>query len=151
MNIKGCFSHKSDDWSTPKELYEYIMSKGYIDPCPLHSEEDNLNKIYPVFSRLYINPPYSKIKEWTKFIENNPQSTRLLLIPARTDTAYFHQLLKYCPAIFFLKGRLKFGESKDSAPFPSLLLFPPYPHFASIYHGTTIEEFIKKDKLSWLR
>ena len=144
-NIKGCFSHKSDDWSTPKEFYEYLMKENYMDPCPLHSKEDNLNKIYPYNSKIFINPPYSKIKDWIIFIKNNPNSKRLLLIPARTDTQYFHELLKLHPFIYFIKGRLKFGESKDSAPFPSLLLlFPPYPSLFATYYGITIEEIIKR-------
>lgn len=145
-NLKGCFSHKTDDWATPKNFYDYLIGDGYIDPCPLHSEEDNINKVYPYGSKLFINPPYSKINDWVKFIENNRQSLRVLLIPARTDTKYFHQLLKYNPLIYFLKGRLKFGDSKDSAPFPSLLMvfmdFPP--NIFPIYVGTTLENIIEK-------
>ena len=145
MNIKGCFLHNTDDWSTPKEFYDYLMKEGYLDPCPLHSEEDNLNKVYPMRSKIFINPPYSKISEWTTFIKNNPYTKRVLLIPARTDTKYFHELLKLHPFIYFIKGRLKFGESKDSAPFPSLLLlFPTYSSLFATYYGTTIEEIIEK-------
>jgi hypothetical protein len=42
-NLKGCFSHNSDDWKTPKEIYDYFIDKGYIDPCPYQCEVDNLN------------------------------------------------------------------------------------------------------------
>ena len=145
MNLKGCFLHNTDDWSTPKEFYDYLMKEGYLDPCPLHSEEDNISKVYPYNSKLFINPPYSKISEWIQFIKNNTNTTRVLLIPSRTDTKYFHELIKLHPFIYFIKGRLKFGESKDSAPFPSLLLlFPPYPSLFATYYGTTIEEIIEK-------
>lgn len=43
-------------------------------------------------------------------------------MPARTDTKYFHELLKLKPKIYFIKGRLHFNDSKESAPFPTILL-----------------------------
>lgn len=146
MNLKGCFLHNTDDWQTPKELYDYLMERGYVDPCPLHCKDDNSKRVYPYNSLIYINPPYSQIKEWIEFIKKNYLSQRLLLIPARTDTKYFHELIKYNPFIYFIKGRLKFGDSKSSAPFPSLLLllFPQVPNLLPIYKGITIEEIIEK-------
>ena len=146
MNLKGCYLHNTDDWATPRELYEYLLSESYIDPCPLHSTEDNLKKVYPINSKIYINPPYSKIAEWTEFIKNNPFSQRVLLIPARTDTKYFHELMRLHPFIYFIRGRLKFGGSVSSAPFPSLLLllFPPYPSLLATYYATSVREIIEK-------
>ena len=148
MNLKGCYLHNTDDWSTPKEFYEYLMKVGFIDPCPLHSTEDNLKKLYHN-ERLYINPPYSKLKEWSEFIINNYKDNEiLLLIPARTDTKYFHELLKCKPWIYFIKGRLKFGESKYSAPFPSLLLLFNKYHLLTICASTTLEDIVKR-RLLW--
>lgn len=126
MNLKGCYLHNSDDWETPTELYKHFINDlECIDPCPLHSIEDNLSKI-TTQNNIYINPPYSKIKEWGKFIENNLkyENTIYLLIPARTDTKYFHELMSidYNIELYFIKGRLKFGNSKNSAPFPSVLI-----------------------------
>lgn len=111
-----------------KKLYEAFMNKGFIDPCPLHCTEDALLKEY-YGECLFINPPYSKIKyfaEWAKKQYINGCHV-YLLIPSRTDTKYFHELMRndydndYSPNIFFLKGRLKFSESK-SAPFPSCII-----------------------------
>lgn len=146
-NIKGCFSHKTDDWATPKKLYDYFMSRDYIDPCPLYSKEDNLNKVYK-YSKLFINPPYSKINEWVKFIKNNKaENIIVLLIPSRTDTKYFQELLELKPYLMFIKGRLKFGESKEGAPFPSVLLrFTPRAP-KGLYIGITIDEIIEKEIL----
>ena len=146
MNLKGCFLHNTDDWETPKELYDYLMERGYVDPCPLHCKDDNTKKEYPYNSLIYINPPYSKIKDWIEFIKINWYNRRLLLIPARTDTKYFHELLELNPFIYFIKGRLKFGDSKSSAPFPSLLLllFDPPISLLGVYKTTTIEEIIEK-------
>ena len=120
-NLKTMFSHNTDHWATPKNIYNYYIKHGYIDPCPLHSKEDNLNKKYEN-KKLFINPPYSAIDKWTEFIKNNYKTNIIvLLIPARTDTKYFHELIKLTPTIIFLKGRLKFNE-KGTAPFPSILM-----------------------------
>ena len=143
-NINGCFLHNKDDWSTPKKLYEALMEKGFSDPYPLFSKEDNLNKIYDSSSRLFINPPYSKIKEWTEFVKRNIKCEILLLIPARTDTRYFSELVKFEPDIFFIKGRLHFGDSSQSAPFPSMIMWfnPYYPKWRS-YVNVSLDEFIE--------
>lgn len=78
--------------------------------------------------RVFCNPPYGKVlKDWVKksYEESQkPNTLVVLLIPARTDTKYFHEYIYKKPnvEIRFLKGRLKFGESKNSAPFPSMLV-----------------------------
>lgn len=124
MKGKGVFLHESDHWATPKKLYNYFINNGFIDPCPLHSKEDNLEKIYEGQS-LFINPPYSQIAKWTEFIRRNINHAHeiFLLIPARTDTKYFHDLLMLWPRpeVIFIKGRLHFNEA-GSAPFPSIML-----------------------------
>lgn len=125
--LDGVFSHKSDDWATPTDIYNHFINDlKCVDPCPLHSLEDNLDKTYEN-KLIYINPPYSKIDSWCDFIENNLISGCViyLLIPSRTDTKYFHRLMKLrgCAiTLNFIKGRLKFGGSKQSAPFPSVLI-----------------------------
>ena len=71
---------------------------------------------------IFINPPYSDIKSWVDFIERNVKDNVIaLLIPARTDTIYFHKLLELNPKIIFIKGRLKFSEI-GTAPFPSIIM-----------------------------
>lgn len=124
--LKGCFSHNSDDWSTPKDIYNHFINNlGCIDPCPLNSKINNLYHIY-VNKNIYLNPPYSEINEWVKFIEKNLNYNKniYVLIPARTDTKYFHHLMRLSADIElnFIKGRLKIGESNASAPFPSVLI-----------------------------
>lgn len=127
MNTKTLFSHNTDHWKTPSTLYKKLMQNGYIDPCPFHSKEDNLDRIY-TNQYIYINPPYSQIDKWVQFIKNNYKQNVeiLLLIPARTDTKYFHELLELNPLIYFIKGRLSFNDT-GTAPFPSILMvFTPY-------------------------
>lgn len=124
MNNKLMFSKESDHWSTPKNIYDRFMSLGFVDPCPLHSQKDNLKEDFGCID-LFINPPYSDITSWVdyaiKHVDIN-QASVVLLIPSRTDTKYFHKLLDHGVDIQFIKGRLKFGNSKNSAPFPSILI-----------------------------
>ncbi len=122
--LKGCFQHKSDHWKTPSKLYEILIEKKYKDPCPFMSKKDGMKKNY-FREKIYINPPYSKIKEWVEYGINQYFKNYcevLFLIPARTDTKYFQELMSYSPDIYFIKGRLHFNDSKTGAPFPSILV-----------------------------
>jgi len=75
---------------------------------------------------VFCNPPYGKeIEKWVKKSYEESQKERttiVMLIPARTDTAWFHKYIYNKAEIRFLKGRLKFSESKNSAPFPSMIV-----------------------------
>ena len=75
--------------------------------------------------RVFCNPPYSQIAKWVEkaFRETRNDNTLVaLLIPSRTDTRYFHDYIYQRAEIRFMKGRLKFGDGKNSAPFPSMLV-----------------------------
>ena len=126
-NLKGCFLSNTDDWQTPKEIYNYFISKGYIDPCPYKSEVDNLKTDMGAVN-LFINPPYSDIKSWVDYalnhIKKHKENNIVFLIPSRTDTKYFQKMLteNVDMGIYFIKGRLHFNESKNSAPFPSCII-----------------------------
>ena len=69
-----------------------------------------------------MNPPYGrKIGAWMrKALESN--TTVVCLVPARTDTKWWHDYAMKASEIRFVKGRLKFGDSKNSAPFPSAII-----------------------------
>ena len=114
----------SDHWSTPKEIYDfYVTERKYYDPCPLHADDFVFIPItdYPVF----LNPPYSDVSNWIDWAIINHKNNHLhhvILIPSRTDTKYFHKLLEHGCDLEFVKGRLKFGDSKSGAPFPSVLV-----------------------------
>lgn len=112
------FSSKSDHWKTPRKIYEYYKEHDFFDPCPYHADFDGLNIEWEEAN--FVNPPYSKIKEWVdKCIEEHKKGkVVILLIPARTDTKYFRKLVDYGCDIVFITGRLHFNES-NSAPFPS--------------------------------
>lgn len=116
----------SNHWATPIEIYEhYINVLEYYDPCKLYDDSFNLKDYTKDYGNMFINPPYENIKDWVNYaitysyIHNRNVT---LLIPSRTDTKYFHDLLNYGVDLEFIKGRLKFGGSKYGAPFPSVLV-----------------------------
>ncbi len=71
---------------------------------------------------MFRNPPYGPgLGEWLK--RGLEAEVAVFLIPARTDTRWFHELvLPHATEIRFIRGRLKFGDAKNSAPFPSMVV-----------------------------
>lgn len=120
------FSSKSDHWFTPPDFYSELDAEFRFDfdPCPLMSREDGLKREWS--GRVFCNPPYSKIADFIRkglwHLANGDCEILVYLIPARTDTAWFHDYCYGKAEIRFVRGRLKFGGSKDSAPFPSMLV-----------------------------
>lgn len=120
------FSRKSDEWATPKETYDALNGEFDFtdDPCPLGAT-DGLTREWG--ERVYVNPPYSNIRDFVKKAMEEMDAGRskvvVFLVPSRTDTKWFHEyVLGRGGEIRFIKGRLKFGESKNSAPFPSMVV-----------------------------
>lgn len=82
---------------------------------------------------MFCNPPYGRaIKHWVKKCSdeaNKHGTTVVMLIPARTDTSYFHDYIyqKDNVEIRFIRGRLRFGGSSENAPFPNMVVIfnPP--------------------------
>jgi phage N-6-adenine-methyltransferase len=134
MNVH--FSSKSNEWETPQSLFDELNAKYNftLDPCSTHEnakckkhftmEEDGLKQSW-AGEVVFMNPPYgSEIKHWIKkaYEESLLGGVIVCLIPARTDTKYWHKYIFPYANIEFLEGRLKFGESKNSAPFPSAIV-----------------------------
>lgn len=75
---------------------------------------------------MFCNPPYGRvIGDWVKKAyeeSQQPDTLVVMLIPARTDTKWFHDYIYHKAEIRFIRGRLKFGGSKNSAPFPSMVV-----------------------------
>ena len=107
---------KTDDWSTPKYIYDYFKLHDFIDPCKLFELEEH-NNLFTDFGDvpLFINPPYSQLKFWIEyaiFYHRIYKNKVILLIPVRADTIGFHLLLDYGTDFYFFRGRLCFGNSK---------------------------------------
>lgn len=115
------FSKKTDEWATPKYIYQQAEKMGLYDPCPLGGDADGLSLDWG--QACFVNPPYSDLRNWvSKSIEEAKKGKRvLMLIPARTDTKAFKQLFEYGSRFFFVQGRLRFNEAK-CAPFPSMIV-----------------------------
>jgi site-specific DNA-methyltransferase (adenine-specific) len=134
MNTEVMFSKESDEWPTPQDLYDKLNGEFIftLDPCCTKEnhkcekyytkEQDGLKKDWRG-ETAFVNPPYSKIKDWAKkCCEESEHATVVMLIPSRTDTRYFHDYIYNKAELRFVKGRLKFGDSKNSAPFPSMIV-----------------------------
>ena len=133
------FSSKSNDWETPADFYSQLDAEfGFtLDPCASQAsakcssfytaDDDGLSKNWEG-QTVFMNPPYGrKIGNWIQkaYEEGEKGNTRVVaLIPARTDTKYWHNYCMKATEIRFVKGRLKFGKgnAKNSAPFPSAVV-----------------------------
>lgn len=136
MKRECMFSSASNEWATPQELFDKLNGVHHftLDPastdsnakCEKHFTErdDGLAQNWGGES-VFCNPPYGKaLPHWVKKAyeeAQKPNTKVVMLIPARTDTAWFHD---FCVKgeIEFLRGRIKFGNSKNNAPFPSMVV-----------------------------
>jgi len=118
------FSSLTDEWKTPTSVYSKLDEEFAFDfdPCPLGGSGDGLAIEWGACS--FVNPPYSDLKAWCKkaYEEWQKGKTVVMLIPSRTDTEAWHNYVMKATEIRFIKGRLKFGDSKNSAPFPSAVV-----------------------------
>ena len=135
MNTKVMFSSKSNEWATPQDFFDQLDKEfGFtLDPCSTHEnakchlhytkDDDGLEKDWggQVVS---CNPPYGReLKQWVKKChDEGKKTTVVMLIPARTDTSYFHDYIYNKAEIRFIRGRLKFGDVGKPAPFPSMVV-----------------------------
>lgn len=136
MNTSGMFSSKTPEWATPQHVFDELNKEFdfTLDPCSTHEnakceyhftkEEDGLSQNWGG-QTVFCNPPYGReLPKWVKKCHDEGQNgaTVVMLIPARTDTRWFHEYIYHKAEIRFIKGRLKFGNSKSAAPFPSMLV-----------------------------
>ena len=135
MNTDAMFSIKTDLWETPQEFFN-TMDKEFhfnLDVCALPEnakcaayytpEMDGLAQ--PWYGRCWCNPPYGReIGRWVEKASESATYGALvaMLLPARTDTRWFHDYILGKAEVRFLRGRLKFGNSKNNAPFPSMVV-----------------------------
>tara|TARA_R110000824_G_scaffold2613_6_gene12111 strand:- start:1061 stop:1558 length:498 start_codon:yes stop_codon:yes gene_type:complete len=131
------FSSKSTEWETPQDFYERLNSvfDFDLDPCATAATAkckdyftENVDGLIRSWAgkKVFMNPPYGRaLKKWIKkaYEEGEkPRTTVVCLIPARTDTKYWHEYCMKADEIYFVKGRLKFGNSSNAAPFPSAVV-----------------------------
>jgi phage N-6-adenine-methyltransferase len=139
------FSSKTDDHATPDDFFEELDKEfGFVlDVCAtvqnskcqnyFTKEEDGLLRdwVHEAFdttghvdAAIWMNPPYGReIGKWVQkaYEEAQKGATVVCLLPARTDTKWFQDYCLPYAELRFVRGRLKFGGSKNSAPFPSVV------------------------------
>ena len=113
------------DWQTPKDVYDKLNTEFHFDfdPCPTNPNFDGLSIEWGKSN--FVNPPYGReLPKWAKKGYEEAQKGKIVvfLVPSRTDTTYWHNYFMKADEIRFIKGRLKFGNSKNSAPFPSAVV-----------------------------
>jgi len=119
----------SDHYQTPERVFDILDEYGYkarhyFDPCPFHSTFDGLKIDWQNWN--YVNPPYSLIGEFVHkaFLELHKENSSILLIPTnKTDKDWWHNYIAlYNFDIIWIRGRLKFKDTKNPAPIPHCLV-----------------------------
>jgi len=142
MNTAVHFSSTTDLWATPQDLFDKLNEEfGFeTDVCAsvenakckrfFTKEDDGLAQVWS--GVCWMNPPYGReIGHWmAKALRSSKLgATVVCLVPSRTDTQWWHDYAREAHDIRFIKGRLKFGGHKNSAPFPSaVVIFRPPAH-----------------------
>lgn len=133
------FSSQTDEWATPQDLFDELDREfGFdTDVCALpHNAKceryftpaiDGLRQTWS--GRCWMNPPYGRnIGLWVAKAHASAIEGALVvcLLPARTDTAWWHECVTKSSEVRFLRGRVRFGAARHSAPFPSaIVVFRP--------------------------
>lgn len=134
------FSSRKMDWETPQDFFEKLNKKFKFDLDAAANDENHKTEKYFTEKNsalhnewqgnVFVNPPYGKKigefvkKAYEEYVRDNDRFI-VMLIPARTDTRYWHSYIQGKATVKFIKGRLKFennGVPKDAAPFPSALV-----------------------------
>jgi phage N-6-adenine-methyltransferase len=131
------FSHKTDEWATPQDLFDQLSAEfGGFDldvaatagntKCAQFCDIEHSGLDSDWSQKNWCNPPYSDIKRWVAKARREQYKGNLtvMLIPARTDTAFFHDSMYNKPRveIRFIRGRLRFDDRATDAPFPSMIV-----------------------------
>ena len=141
---KALYSSRTDEWPTPQQFFSALDKEFHftLDPCATRHNakcrryftraEDGLAQDWGTH-RVFCNPPYGRaMRDWARkcFEFARRGALVVLLAHARTDTRWFHDWVYGKAEVRFVRGRLKFGDGAQSAPFPSLV---------AVFRPTTIE------------
>ena len=135
------FSSSTDLWATPQRFFDEWnqVFRFTLDVCAtaenakcaryFDAAQDGLAQDWSG-DVCWMNPPYGReIGRWVRKAQAEAQrgATVVCLLPARTDTAWWHDYVVKSAEVTFIRGRLKFGDAKNSAPFPSAVavFYPP--------------------------
>ena len=129
------YSSRSEEWATPPHFFASLDAEfGFtLDPCATRRNakcpifftkaDDGVAKDWGNHT-VFCNPPYGRtIGDWARkcYLASQAGATVVLLVHSRTDTRFFHDWIYGKAELRFVRGRLKFGDGTQSAPFPSLV------------------------------
>jgi site-specific DNA-methyltransferase (adenine-specific) len=160
--IRAAVSSKTNEWYTPRDLFDELNNefKFTLDPCAT-AENAVVNKFYTVEDdglaqcweneTVFMNPPYGgNTGAWIEKAQRESQrgATVVCLIPAATDRSYWHDtIFPYAAQIRFIRGRLKFGNAAVQAPFGcALVVFSETLNFKDflVYYDVSVAAAQKK-------
>lgn len=139
------YSSRSEEWPTPCAFFEVLDAefRFTLDPCAtaynakcatfFTKAEDGLSQDWGCHT-VFCNPPYGRhMRAWARkcYQSSRQGATVVLLAHARTDTRWFHDWVYGKAELRFVRGRLKFGDGRQSAPFPSLVAIYRPPQASS--------------------
>ena len=132
MNLSPMFSSKTDMWETPQAFFDEMDREFHftLDVCAVPENAKCEQFFSPSIDGLkqewvgvcWCNPPYGReIGKWVRKAYES-DCTVVMLLPARTDTRWFHDYIYGKAEIRFIRGRLRFGAAATGAPFPSMVV-----------------------------
>lgn len=146
------FSSATEEWATPDKFYNTLDQEFHFELDPAATEANHkAPKFYTKETngltqpwaplRTFCNPPYGRgiTGLWVKKAHDEWKAggpVVVLLLPARTDTAWFHNWIWHKAAVHFVRGRLKFGGAKHGAPFPSMVAVYAQPDWDGFWQGS---------------
>ena len=126
-------SSQTVEWATEQAFFDQVNREfGFTVDVAANASNAKCERFYDIESdglmqdwdgeTVWCNPPYGdRIKDWM-YKAATSNATTVLLVPARTDVKWFHEIVLGRAEVRFIKGRLRFGCSKDPAPFPTMLV-----------------------------
>lgn len=135
MNNDVMFSSTTGEWETPEDLFKKLNKEFHftLDVCAT-AENAKCDKYYTKAAdglsqvwegNVWCNPPYGRdVGRWVQKAHESAaeNTTVVMLLPARTDTRWFHDYINGIAEVRFLRGRLRFGDARNTAPFPSMVV-----------------------------
>ena len=142
------FKSSNKEWETPLSVFKPLEKEFNIvlDVCAsqentkckafFNRKSNSLSRSWLVGSdfpkgtlAVWMNPPYGRgMERWVRKAHEETKNgvTTIALLPARTDTSWFHNYIYNKHEVRFYKGRIKFVDAQSTAPFPSMVvIFKP--------------------------
>ena len=141
---EAMISSATDDWATPQDFFDKLNREFKFETdvcasacnakCATFFDIERNGLLQDWRGTCWMNPPYGRgIDAWMKKAYESARvngATVVCLVPARTDTKWWHSFAAK-GEVFFVPGRLKFGNAKANAPFPcAVVVFRPQVAYA---------------------